>query len=251
MKKVIFWLIPCVLLTANFCNAQVDTSKSMRHYKNVIRYNLSGALLFGFDKYVVFGYERVISPHQSFSINVGTASLPKLVSINTDSFSVSKDRKRSGYNISADYRFYLGKENKYEAPHGLYIGPYYSYSHFDGKIEWDYTGNNAGSYVNTSSKFNINTVGVELGYQFILWRRLTLDLVMIGPGLGFYNYKATFESNVDPANKQQILAALKQAVTQKFPGMNYVFSDKEINGDGVLKTTSIGYRYIVHIGFAF
>ena len=94
MKKVKLFLVSFFLLTAYCCNAQMDTSKPMRHYKNVIRYNLSGALLFGLDKYVVFGYERVISPHQSISINVGTASLPKLVSINTDSFSINKDRKR-------------------------------------------------------------------------------------------------------------------------------------------------------------
>jgi len=40
-------------------------------------------------------------------------------------------------------------------------------------------------------------------------------------------------------------------LTQKFPGMNFVFADKEISSDGVMKTNTIGYRYIIHIGFAF
>jgi len=249
MKKILTCLSALFFLTVNFCQAQMDSSE--HHYKNVIRYNLSGGLFFGIDKYIVFGYERVLSPHRSFSINVGSASLPKLTNINTDSFSVSKDRKRSGFNVSADYRFYLAHENKYDAPHGLYIGPYYSYSHFTSGVEWDFTNSSAGSHVNTDSKFTINTVGFELGYQFILWKRFALDLVMVGPGVGFYNYKATFESNVDPADKQQILDGLKQLVTQKFPGMNFVFNDKEVGADGVMKTTTIGYRYIVHIGFAF
>lgn len=39
--------------------------------------------------------------------------------------------------------------------------------------------------------------------------------------------------------------------SQKFPGMNYVFADKEFNANGVIRTTSIGFRYLVHIGFAF
>src|ERR1700741_3692 len=80
------------LLIGNFCIAQgpADSSKKMPHYKNVIRYNLSGALLFGIDRYIVLGYERVISPRQSISVNVGRAALPGLISVITDSFSLKK-----------------------------------------------------------------------------------------------------------------------------------------------------------------
>ena len=74
---------------------------------------------------------------------------------------------------------------------------------------------------------------------------------MIGPGLGFYKYKAKFDGTIDPAKKEQVLDGLKQLLTQKYPGMNFVFSDKEFDADGVLKTNAIGYRYIVHVGFAF
>jgi hypothetical protein len=75
--------------------------------------------------------------------------------------------------------------------------------------------------------------------------------VLAGPGLGIYNYKATFATNIDPATKAQIVDGLKQALTQKFPGMNYVFSDDQIDGNGVMRTSTIGYRYIIHIGFNF
>src|SRR5262245_53680240 len=110
MKKI-FIASFLVVMTAGFAHAQVDSARRTHQYKNVVRYNLSGALLFGIDGYIVFGYERVINPHQSFSINVGRASLPKLISISTDSFSISKDQKRTGFNLSVDYRFYLGSEN--------------------------------------------------------------------------------------------------------------------------------------------
>src|SRR5262249_16471703 len=83
------------LLVVNICSAQVD-SVQIRQYKNVIRYNLSGALIFGFDRYIVFGYERVIRPNQSISVNFGGVKLPKLISINTDSFSLQKDTKSNG-----------------------------------------------------------------------------------------------------------------------------------------------------------
>src|ERR1700759_4746101 len=108
-----------VFLHAGILYSQQTTTDSTwkNTRKNVIRYNLSGSLLFGFDKYAIFGYERVVNRHQSFSINVGPVALPKFISINTDSFHLQKDTKNNGFNASADYRFYLAKENKFYPPH--------------------------------------------------------------------------------------------------------------------------------------
>ena len=253
MKKK-FLLLQCSLLglfAANICNAQTDSLKQMRHYKNVIRYNLSGALIFGFDRYIVFGYERVIKKNQSISVNIGGVRLPSLITVNTDSFSTQRDRKSDGMNASVDYRFYLGKENKYPAPRGAYIGPYYSYNKFTRDNQWLRKSSGGSSFLNSNSTLKIHTVGFQFGYQFILWKRLSLDLVLVGPGVGFYSYKAKFDSNISTGDKEQLLDALKQLLVQKFPGMNYVFADKEFNANGVLTVSAVGYRYMMHIGFVF
>src|SRR6476659_6894538 len=255
MKKKI--LLPqsllLILIISSICRvqAQNDSLKQMRQYKNVIRYNLSGALIFGLDRYIVFGYERVIKPNQTISVNIGGVKLPKLVTINTDSFSLQKDSKSHGVNVSVDYRFYLGKQNKYIAPRGAYIGPYYSFNNFTRDNQWSSTNSAGSSDINTHSTFKINTVGFQFGYQLILWKRFSLDMVLVGPGLGFYNYKAKFDDNISAEDKEQLLDGLKQLLTQKFPGMNFVFADKEISSDGVLRTNALSYRYIVHIGFVF
>jgi len=246
-----FFCLSLLLLTT-LCLAQTDSlplAPPAKTYKNIVRYNLSGPLLFGFDRYVILGYERVIKKNQSFSINIGQASLPKLISIITDSFDVQKDQKTTGFNFSVDYRFYLAKENRHSAPHGLYIGPYYSFNKFNRETRWEFKNNS--DYIDTRTNFTIHTAGFELGYQFILWKRLALDLVMFGPGLGIYNYKAKFEDNISSETKEQLLDGLEQLLTQKFPGMNYVFSDQEINANGVMKTNAIAYRYMIHIGFNF
>ena len=234
---------------------QIDSSKIPKPYKNIIRYNISNALIFGVDGSVVFGYERVLSRHRSFSVNVGKASLPKLVEVATDSFTLEKESSRKGFNVSADYRFYLGKQNKFDAPHGVYFGPYYSYNQFDNTRHW-LRKNSSGisNEITSESMFSIHTVGLEMGYQFLLWKRVALDFVMIGPGLGFYKYEATFAgdlASLDPAKKEQLLEALKQILEQKTPGLNYIFSEKKINLDGTLKTSTLGYRCLIHVGFAF
>jgi hypothetical protein len=249
-KLVLVHSLVLLFLTSGICTAQVKND-SVRHYKNVIRYNLSGALIFGLDRYLVFGYERVIRPNQTISVNVGGVKLPKLISISTDSFSLQKDTKSNGFNISVDYRFYLGKENKFPAPRGAYIGPYYSYNNFTRDNQWQHTQGTGNNYVNTHSTLDINTIGFQFGYQLFLWKRLVLDFALVGPGFGIYKYKASFDTNVTAKDKEELLDGLKQLLTQKFPGMNFVFADKQIDADGVMKTNTLGYRYIIHIGFAF
>jgi len=90
-----------------------------------------------------------------------------------------------------------------------------------------------------------------LGYQFIFWKRLTLDLVLVGPGVADYKLKTAIDQDLAADNKQQLQDAIEQLLTQKFPGMNYVFADKEFKADGTIGTWSVGYRYLIHIGFAF
>ncbi len=242
-----------VLGSGSIYAQQSDTGYSWKSAKkNIIRYNLSSALLFGFDKTIILGYERLLKPNRSISINAGSTALPKLVNLSFDSLQVKTDAKNTGFNFSVDYRFYLGKLNKYNAPRGVYVGPYYSFN------QWNRT--NDISFLTTSGSeklaksemdFNLNMVGAELGYQFVFWKRATLDLVLIGPGVGFYNIKAKAEGNLSEAEKEKLQDALIQIIEEKFPGMNYVLSDKEFTGSGTLKTSSVGFRYLIHIGFLF
>ena len=101
MKCKIFYLIAIVLIVM-VCQgtyAQGPKDSSTRTYKNVLRYNLSGALLFGFSKYIVLGYERVLSPKSSISVNFGSAALPKIISLVTDSFQTKKEGKRKAMDV--------------------------------------------------------------------------------------------------------------------------------------------------------
>lgn len=257
MKKAFFQLLvltgAALLAPATFLAQSPDTTVSKeKQYKNVVRYNLSGPLLFGFDKHVVFGFERLIGKQQSISVNFGKTAFPKLITFESDSFSLTRDAKNNGTNFSIDWRFYLAKENKFQPPHGLYIGPYYSFSGYKRTNEFNVKRVSGTTDILTSNvKFNIHTIGAEMGYQFVLWKRLTLDMVLIGPGISSYEITAKFDGNLNDADKEKLRDAVQQIITQKFPGMNYVMGDKELNADGFLDTWSWGYRYLIHIGFLF
>lgn len=213
--------------------------------------NLTNPLIFG-GKAFIAGYERVIGKHQSFTINIGRMSLPKFGGgSNNDSIKLQKNSNEKGFHISADYRFYLSKENKYEAPRGVYIGPYYSYNSFSRSNEWlldteDFNGN-----VNTDLALSFHTVGAELGYQFVFWKRMAVDFVLLGPGVSVYNLKASLSNTLSPDEQSLFFDKLNGYLQDKIPGYNMVIDEGEFQKNGSVKTTSLGFRYMINVGFRF
>ncbi|NJN42979.1 MAG: hypothetical protein HC811_12865 [Flammeovirgaceae bacterium] len=246
MTKIVFYLL--LLIGLMECVAgQAQHNDSSRVKKNTVRLNLTGPMIFG-NRYLVFGYERLVSNRQSFSINAGHAALPEYDSQPSDSVKFGKDSKNTGLNISADYRFYLQKQNKFPAPRGVYVGPFYSYTGFKSNTTWNTT---QSSFIETDTKFQISAVGFELGYQFVFWNRLAIDMVMVGPGIGFYDLKVNVESNLTDEQKQELYKALEDRFGDRIPGMDYIFSQSEFSTSGNASLTSLGFRYIVHIGYRF
>ena len=118
-------------------------------------------------------------------------------------------------------------------------------------MQWTYNKSGTQSDLLTNSALKIHTVGIELGYQFILWKRLSIDLVLVGPGMGFYNYEVNFDGNLTEETQAELFDALEQLLGQKVPGMNYVFTDEQIDANGVMRTNTLGYRYLIQIGYNF
>ena len=254
MKKCTV-LSPLFIIVIAICFQYTVTAQELKtttkDFKNTIHFNITNPIIFG-GRSFIFGYERVINKHQTFSINFGTVGFPSLGIINSDSFKVKTIRDDKGYNLSVDYRFYLAKENKYAAPHGVYIGPYYSYNYFDKKHVWainSSTGFNGD--VETDLSLKIHTIGAELGYQFILWKRVTLDMILMGPGIASYNLKASLGSNLSAADREKLFEKLNAALADKFPGYNVIINDGDFQKKGTAKTTSFGFRYLIQVGFRF
>lgn len=225
--------------------------KKEKSFKNTIRYNTTNSLIFS-SKTLVFGYERTIGKHQSFSIDVGSLTLPKLSILNTDSFaSVSNSTTQKGIHASLDYRFYLRKENRYDAPRGVYIGPYVSYNYFERKNTWSLNTTQFQGDVSTNFKLELFGFGGELGYQFILWKRLAIDLVLIGPGLTTYNISTKLSTTLETEDQTELFNLIHDALADKIPGYDLVIDDLEYERSGSTKTTTFGFRYMINLGFRF
>lgn len=237
-------------------SAQISDSiaKPEREFKNTIRFNITNPLIFG-EKSLIFGYERILKNNKSFSINIGQAALPNFENGFSDEFRSKTVLSQSGFHISGDYRFYLSKLNKFATPRGVYIGPYYSYNRFSKGHSWEYTEDATSTTKTLDSDLNlkIQQVGFELGYQFVFWKRFSVDLILLGPGVAWYKVKAEVGGNLTDEERQLFLEKLNQALKDKFPGYSGSVGDGDgqFEKSGTRSTTSLGYRYMINLGYRF
>jgi hypothetical protein len=252
MKKI-FRITGLLILAVFFLNSVSygqEVKDSVRALKNTIRVNITNPLIFG-SKYSVIGFERVVNKHQTFSVDIGRFAMPKFFNPNTDTINIGHSYADKAFTIAFEYRFYLKRENKYDAPRGIYVGPYYSYIYFDRKNTWSMNTANFTGSVNTDLRMNLNLVGAQLGYQFIIKKRIALDLILIGPGLWFYDVKATLNTTLDGEDEAALFKKLNEIIASKLPGHEILIQPGDINANGTSRSAFPGFRYMVRLGFRF
>lgn len=219
--------------------------------KNTAYINISHPAIFGSKTFIV-GYERVIGKNQSFTVNVGNITLPAIAQGNSnDSVQITGNNSNKGFHLGADYRFYLKGENKHEAPRGVYIGPYYSYNNFSKRNTWNLNTSDFDGDVNTELKMNIHTIGFQMGYQFVFWKRVALDMILFGPGYGIYNIKGDIKTTLSDEDESLLFDRINSFLGEKIPGYNLVIDEGEFERNGGVKTNTLGYRFMINLGFRF
>jgi hypothetical protein len=201
---------------------------------------------------VVFSYEHIPKnkPYQSWAITGGFQQFPTLLGTYADSIAVKQDNSASGFKIGGEYRFYLQKENKYKAPHGVYIGPYTSFHNYTNRRTLEINNNGTLESAELETHLNILNIGVQLGYQFVLNDRWTIDLIFVGPSVSNYTAKIRWDGNFtfdpDDITNEVILALMDQ-----FPAFDELINEGEFSTSGKESLWAYGYRYQFLIGYHF
>jgi hypothetical protein len=245
-KTLIFAVIVIGLMPLP-CNGQSD---SVKHLKNSIRINVTNPMLFG-SKYNVLGYERVVTDHQTFSVGIGRFALPKFRESDLDSLGLTDRYHDKGFHLSLDYRFYLKTENKYLAPRGIYLGPYYAFNYFNRELTWELNTSGFSGEVKSDVTLTTNLVGLQLGYQFVLWNRLSIDMILMGPGVWFFNLKTDFSNSLPPEDEALLLEEINAMLEEKFPGKDLAVTGNGFEASKTTSTKTMGFRYMINIGFRF
>ena len=241
MKKLTLILALCSPLAGL---AQSDTLALRR---NTIKIDFTSRWLYR-EAYVV-SYERVLNPRRTLGIIAGFQNLPEARSLGT-AIQVTRDTRASGFKFGLEYRFYLAKENKFAAPHGVYLGPYLSFNNFHNERE--ITVDNAGTpeYATLTSNFNVLNIGVQLGYQFVFNDRWTIDLSFLGPAVSRYNatLDLTGTYTFDP---DDIANDILQDLVDRFPGLGDLLGGNQVASSGRFDAWAAGFRYQLQVGYRF
>jgi hypothetical protein len=231
-----------------FSNAYAQSYKDSTQRKHVIKYDLTGTALY--QNAFNFTYERVIKKNRTLGITLGYQELPSLGSL-IGSEMIGLERKTgSGFKVAVDYRFYLAKENRYQAPHGVFIGPYIANHNFNNSWDVVIRGNSGPQTGTIDGKFNILNVGFQTGYQFLINNRWSIDMSFIGAS--YSHYRAVLDVNGDfDLGDTEISQELIEAISDKFPLLGDLIDDGNVDQSGKLNSWGFGLRYIVNVGYAF
>jgi hypothetical protein len=244
-----------IVLAQDSANKQVKKIKPVLmepFHRNVIKFNPTPMLLFTDVRNFTLSYERLITRNQSIAIQAGYLLLPKLKFLNKlEKIVTFSPKEKYGVNLALDYRYYLYPRNNRPAPNGLYVGAFVSYYGFKFENHLD--------LVNTSilndgiihGKLNVVNLGLNLGYQFIFWKRLSLDLLMLGPAYSFYAGELGISGGLDPALVAEIDKELVEAVEEQFPLLGALLNGEKLEFIGYKSKWKFGFRYNIQVGFHF
>jgi hypothetical protein len=253
MKKFVLVYFVCSFLSVLSGIAQnIDTIVVNRdpHYKNVIKLNPTPMMLWH-KKNVTFSYERVVNPKQSFTVGLGYLVFNNLLDDTLLNNITNTTREKSGLNFSFEYRFYMNKRNSRTIPDGLYLAPFFSCYLYQFKNGLDLVDSPEEDFAELSGGFYALNFGGALGYQFVLWKRMTIDLIMIGPAVSYYGGKVQIKGEIDLSEIKEINEELYNKIKEKYPMAENVLVDKTFEQKGKVDVLSVGYRYLFQIGFLF
>ena len=220
--------------------------------KNTVRINVTPLLITSRAGSFALGYERVLKSHQSVSANIGHLQMPALITTKEgDPVKWINNLRNTGFVASADYRFYF-KRNRYTAPDGLYWGPYAAYYYFDNKARVELVKNNlVEASADLQTYFSMATVGLQLGYQFVVGKRWTIDMILIGPGMGFYKLDLKIDADGQITGDEEYYQGVYDALVSIFPAIEQLFKEQDITARGAKSFNGLGYRMVLQVGYRF
>lgn len=252
MKKIFIAISVLFFICATIQKSYSQVEKGFpeeKYKKNIIKWNLTPFILWD-SRNINLSYERVLKPHRSFSVNGGIFLLP--TSGIFDSLNIQNTVKQSGFSVSGDYRFYFKNRNLKQAPDGLYWGPYASFHHYQFENDISVLNNpNIQGDLILDGNFNIISAGVEIGYQFIIKERLSIDLIFMGPSLSLYEGSLKLDGQIESEEYEDYLNAIRDVLIAKMPFLDELINEGEFNDKGSSASLGFGLRYLIQIGYRF
>lgn len=103
----------------------------------------------------------------------------------------------------------------------------------------------------TQGRLSIFAAGIELGYQFIIKERLSIDLIFVGPAISLYSTKMTLDAEVEVDQEDEYLQAVHNILSGTIPGFDELVNTGAVNNNGASLSLGPSMRYMIQIGYRF
>ena len=253
MKKLIILSILTSFIIGSSFAQDSDLEKYLRRregikYPNILKIN---SLAIPFNN-ISLEYERGLVPRFSFLIGAGykySGDIPKLFLTAYDKINIKLDRIQ-GYSITPELRYYLKTCNS-RFLDGFYLGVYFRHTHYYTNAEFDYFPEGYEMQIYKADMvMNEYGVGLSIGYQLMLWERLSIDFMFFGPRYSNYHVGYEFDKNVS----QEFLDDLSVYINEVIDRFGFEYEvDLKQEGDS-RASTSFSFanaRFGLSVGFAF
>ena len=200
-----------------------------------------------------FEIERMINARNAFTLGFGIPTNQSIIGkYGMDASSDLKEAKVGTMHIRAAYRHYTGKSG---LPKGFYIEPFLKYQHISGTGKALYTVDQANTTytADLTAKLNTLNVGFQMGVQFLIAKRVTLDLYFLGLEGGMLN--GNVNAKVVPSDN---VSDMRNEIEKSINDLPSFLSNKlkvTSTRDAVnVKASSITYPWLrsgISIGVAF
>lgn len=236
-----------ILLLLTALNVAAQRNDSLPDRRNTIKVNLVTSMLYANSGAISF--ERVVKPNQSWGAMLGYVQFPHLGTIGSSITSSSTNSTNTGYVVGGEYRFYMKKENRFAAPHGVYWGPFTNFFSFKNSQDLTYTPpSGTVSTAGLSTKLAVLNIGVQLGYQFLIKDRWTIDMVVFGPSFSHYSLDMEVSGTID---ESLLSNEIIEAMANRFPLVRDLLEDQSANVHGTTSKWGTGFRYQMNVGYHF
>lgn len=253
MKKIVLLMAIICISSYTFYGQTIQPYKKGNNqdgyvFPNVIKVN---TLAVPFNN-LSLSYERAILPSRSFLFGVGykyAGRAPSVFSVNGALLAADMDAI-TGYSLTPEFRYYL-KSCEPNFLEGFYAGLYFRYTHYNSGANFNYFPSidvhEDYSAITTLDEYGI---GIQLGYQLVLWKRFNIDFLFFGPRISNYNIKYEFDQNVSQEFLDDLSDYINE-VLEKFE-LDYQVDLEQKGGT----KASAGFlfanmRFGISLGFAF
>lgn len=194
-------------------------------------------------------YERLVGQHISIGLNLGykgDKGIIRLSGLDTDHIQTN-DLTYSGFKFIPEVRYYI-KKTQLNAMDGFYFGAYLKHSNFKSDLDGTYINDAEENFdIKFDGKFNVTSIGLEVGYKYRVSNRLVIDFLIAGPGAGFHSYTLTKQQSLPDEFYDDLNEAL-----DSYSILDLIDADFQFN-ENKAKTSFSGlaFRYGITVGYSF